>query len=324
MMATVVVDRRGTILQYQSGAMLVREPERPLRTVPLHLIDRLVIAGSVQVDASLLTQLAERQASVLVMPARGYRRASHLCALSSGDAVRRLGQYRLVLEEGTALQLARRLVLRRVLGQVQLLRRLVRKQPQHRNGITSALASLARVLDQARAEGSLERLRGLEGAAANRFFSAYVLAFPPAVGFTGRNRRPPRDPVNAVLSLGYTLLHGDAVQASAKAGLDPLLGFLHRPSHGRESLASDLVELARARVEHFAWRLFAEKTLRAEHFTRDNGACRLGKAGRSTFYALYERNASMHRRWFRRYAHQLAGMAVEKGLRTAEDPGLAV
>jgi CRISPR-associated protein Cas1 len=119
------------------------------------------------------------------------------------------------------------------------------------------------------------------------------------LGFDGRNRRPPRDPVNAALSLGYTLTHAEAIRACRIAGLDPMLGMLHEPSHGRESLACDLNELARDCVEKLVWRLFAEKTLRAEGFERHAGGVSLNKHARQAFYAAFEKSAPTHRRRLR-------------------------
>src|SRR5699024_6734114 len=149
-------------------------------------------------------------------------------------------------------------------------------------------------------------LRGIEGAAAARFFHAYRLLFAPSLHFHRRNRRPPRDPVNAALSLGYTLVHGEATAALARAGLDPMLGFLHDPLHNRESLACDFVELVRPRIEQLVWRLFADQELRGEQFNQESGASRMGKAARRTFFPAYERHAWLHRRWFKRYARKLA------------------
>ena len=96
----------------------------------------------------------------------------------------------------------------------------------------------------------------------------------------GRNRRPPRDPVNACLSLAYTLLHFEAVRMAHAAGLDPLLGFYHRPAFGRESLACDLIEPLRPAVDEWIWQQFSPGPLRPEHFSPDKGACLLGKTGR--------------------------------------------
>jgi CRISPR-associated protein Cas1 len=124
--------------------------------------------------------------------------------------------------------------------------------------------------------------------------------------FKGRNRRPPRDPVNAVLSLGYTLLHADAVQSCYAAGLDPLLGFLHEPEYGRESLAADLVEPLRSHVDRLVWRLFRDRALRPEHFSRGEDACLLDKAGRALFYPAYEQAAGPVRRALRRFTVRVA------------------
>jgi CRISPR-associated protein Cas1 len=157
-------------------------------------------------------------------------------------------------------------------------------------------------------EGSagLNTVRGLEGAAAAAYFAALATVFPPALNFTGRNRRPPRDPVNACLSLGYTLLHFEAVRACHGAGLDPLLGFFHDPAYGRESLACDLIEPLRPRLDAWVWGLFRNRLLRAEQFVTDKGACLLNKSGRQVFYASYEVFVPKLRRYLRQQAYRLA------------------
>lgn len=163
----------------------------------------------------------------------------------------------------------------------------------------------------------LATLRGLEGTAARAHFAGLAAVLPPALGFTGRNRRPPRDPANACLSLGYTLLHAEAVTAAQAAGLDPLLGFYHRPAFGCESLASDLIEPLRAEVDAWVAALFRDRTLREDHFTRPEspgGACLLGKAGRQTFYAEWAAHAVRPlRRWLRWRCAALARVLRAQG-----------
>lgn len=153
---------------------------------------------------------------------------------------------------------------------------------------------------------------GLEGAAAAAYFSFYGELFAPALGFRTRNRRPPKDPVNACLSLGYTLLHMEASRTLAGAGLDPMLGFYHEPAAGRESLACDLVETERTRVDAWVWRMFRERELRVEHFRMAGGGCLLGKAGRARFYEGFEPELAAAQRRFRRLAEFVA-RAVEDG-----------
>ena len=153
---------------------------------------------------------------------------------------------------------------------------------------------------------------GLEGAAA-AYFRALAAAFPPALGFEGRNRRPPRDPVNACLSLGYTLLHGDAVREAAVQGFDPMIGVLHEIAPGRESLACDMVEPLRALVDRFVVELFRGDHLRADGFSRKGAGCLLGKAARKTFFTRWEEEvAPLTRRLLTRGLRDL-GEAVMAG-----------
>lgn len=310
-MGTLVIDQRGASLGYEAGALMIRVPDARPRSVPLRLLERLVVAGAVQIDSALLTHLAEHDIGVLALPARGHRRAAFLHGQSHGDASRRLGQYRLILDTGPALDWARRFVMFRILGSRRLLRRAQILRPDRRLALRRGIERLDGARTQARNTTRLERLRGIEGAAAAGYFAAYTTLFAASLDFSGRNRRPPRDPINAALSLGYTLAHGEAIQALTRAGLDPMLGFLHEPLHNRESLACDLVEIARPRIEQLVWRLFADKRLTAAHFSRDDGAARMGKAARRIFFAAYEPHARLHRRGFRRYARTLAAACYE-------------
>ena len=138
------------------------------------------------------------------------------------------------------------------------------------------------------AHATVEALRGCEGAAAALYFDAYQQLFAPAWGFVERNRRPPRDPVNVLLSLSYTLLHGIVAKAVQHGGLDPQLGVLHEVAYGRDSLVCDLMEMLRSDVEWWVWRLCASETMRVEDFSMSDAEghlpCALGKAGRARFY----------------------------------------
>jgi CRISPR-associated protein Cas1 len=156
---------------------------------------------------------------------------------------------------------------------------------------------------------------GIEGAGAAAYFGAYTTLFAPSLRFQDRNRRPPRDPVNACLSLAYTLAHHQACRAAAAAGLDPFVGFYHEVAHGRESLACDLVEPLRPRVDAWVWRLFRQRRVRLEHFRTHAGACLLGKAGRAVFYEEFEALSADCVRRLRRACRSLVRAL------TGQDPG---
>ncbi len=110
------------------------------------------------------------------------------------------------------------------------------------------------------------------------------------------------------------MLHVQAVHSCHEAGLDPLLGFYHRPSFGRESLASDLIEPLRPAVDTWIWRLFRDRVLRDDHFTVDRGACLIGKSGRRVFYGAWQAESESHQRWLRRNARKLGASLRTEGL----------
>jgi CRISP-associated protein Cas1 len=131
-------------------------------------------------------------------------------------------------------------------------------------------------------------LLGWEGATAHIYYQGLAALFPEWAGFNGRNRRPPRDPANAMMSLSYTLLHAEAVLAAYKVGLDPDIGMLHAVSIGRESLACDQIETLRPVIDGWIASQMRNETFTADDFTTSGEGCLLGKAGRMRFYAAWE------------------------------------
>lgn len=306
-MGTLYVDRRGTKLSFERGALVVREPDMSPRSVPLSLVERLVVIGNIGISGSLLTRLAENGTALAFLPGRGQRRSAFLLSSGHGDAVRRLGQFHLATDQPSRLYWASRLVRLRLAGQRRLLRAGRYRRPDQR----APLFAAEQVIRSAQyaivnACHNRDQLRGQEGSATAAFFRGYAALFPDTAGFSGRNRRPPRDPVNAALSLGYTLVHGDALRSLVGNGLDATVGVYHEPSWNRESLACDLVELARARVERFVWRLFAERVVTAQSFSRSGEGVRLVKSAREAFFASWESQATTHRQWLARAARTLA------------------
>lgn len=183
------------------------------------------------------------------------------------------------------------IVKRKVAGQKEFLFHVREKRPDLRFPMTRATGILARILETLNTQiVEMETLRGLEGGASATYFSTYTKIFPESLSFKKRNRRPPEDPVNAMLSLCYTLLHYENVREIEVIGLDPTIGFYHQFEYGRESLACDLVELYRTDVDRFVWELFRERQFTVRDFSSEDErlGCYLKKDSRKRFYPLYE------------------------------------
>lgn len=299
-MSTLVLDKPDLELRCDGAALALYERGERRGTVPLALLQRVVLLGSrIRLDSGVLARLGEAGAVLAVLGRRGGRRLSLALGARHNDATIRIAQC-IAAEDGAAvLSLSRTLVRAKLHAQCRTLELALADRPDRRKPLTDArdiVMSLAGSVDTV---ASIESLRGTEGAAAAAYFRGLATVFPPALGFRGRNRRPPRDPVNALLSLGYTLLHVDGVRACHVAGLDPLVGFYHRPAYGRESLACDLIEPLRPRLDAWVWRLVAKRSLREEHFSSSASGCQLQKTGRAHFFAYYEEAATPWRRWLR-------------------------
>lgn len=242
----------------------------------------------------------------------------HYCGTIYGplhnNGLLRVKQYEKSLSEFSNVY-ATDLVKRKLTSQINFVKKMKELKPVFTMTFERAeklIGQILRKLDNK--EINLESLRGFEGAASSVYFSSYCKIFPNSLKFRKRQKRPPRDPVNAMLSLCYTLLHYEFVREIQLIGLDPTIGFYHQFDYGRESLACDLVELFRVHVDEFVFQLFRDKTFTARDFMKDSdsGGVYLKKSGRKNFYPLYEEWANQHRAIWREEVQALARKLLEE------------
>lgn len=305
-MSTLYIDRQGSQLHVQTGVLHITTPSGEAdRRLPLKYLDRIVLRTDTQLSSKVLCALADSGVNLIALGGRGGQKIAQITGTPHNDARRRWQQVLTLGQPVACAQLAHGIVHSKVKRQRATLQHIAGQRPDIRKPLFDGQQRLSGILNtlQGTDTHTLDQLRGLEGAAAAMYFEAYFSAFAPALGATGRNRRPPRDPVNAVLSLSYTLLYAQATAACWAAGLDPALGALHTLSHGRAALACDLMEPYRPLIDLWVWQQFREGNLRAEHFGHDGaGACLLSKAGRGHFYPAWEQQAHHHQRSLLRYA----------------------
>ncbi|NEX22434.1 CRISPR-associated endonuclease Cas1 [Thiorhodococcus mannitoliphagus] len=314
-MTSLYLDRRETALKLEGRVLSVYIDGRREGSVPIHLLERIVLRSSVALDSGMLARLADAGVAVIAFGGRFGRSQAIVLGATHNEAARRIGQIRRYDDPAYRQRWSRRIVIGKIRGQRRLLRGALARRPDQRHALTKAVDAQDQALARLLAEPDLgvDQVRGVEGAAAAGFFRGYTHVFAPELDFTGRNRRPPRDPVNAALSLGYSLLHADAARSLQTAGLDPMVGFFHELDFGRASLASDLIEPLRPHVEQWVWECFRERLLRAEDFKRDGEGCLLGKNARQRYFAAFERFARPRRRLLRRWSGKLAAQFAEDG-----------
>jgi CRISP-associated protein Cas1 len=258
------------------------------------VLGSVIIHGSPLVACDVWRALAERNIPAVLLPARGQGVSACLCGGLSNTIRLRRRQHRAGGEKEARLTVARCLVGLKLQAQRRLLDHLTRTMPapSELSGflaegaagpyqiIECNLALLAGAPDTA-------TLMGLEGTVAAAWWNWLGAVLPKHWRFAGRNRRPPRDPVNALLSLSYTLLGVEMLKQVQEDGLDPALGFLHGIVPGRGSLVLDLTEPLRPSADAFVLALL-ERELSPRHFTFSHqDGCKLNKTGRGLYYRAW-------------------------------------
>lgn len=261
-MAAIYVTEQGARLGIDHQRLEVRKDNAVVAEFPLGHVERVVILGNVNLTTPAIKRLMQEGIDLVFLSMDGQYYGRIQGELTPHIALRR-AQYRRQGEDAFTLALAQCIVVGKIRNQRVLLQR------QKRAGHTELEATLAALDDYEARAGrtqTLNALLGVEGSATARYFDGYRLLFDPVWQFNDRNRRPPRDPINVLLSFGYTLLTRAAESAAQAVGLDPHVGFLHKDVYNRPSLALDLVEEFRPVIEGLALHVCHHDMIHPEDF----------------------------------------------------------
>lgn len=290
---TLYVTTQDSYLRKEGETVVVEKGGQPLLRLPIHTLQGIVTFGNVMTSPFLLNLCAERGVGVSFMTDTG-KFLARVSGPVSGNVLLRLAQMRAYEDKAKKGSIARSFVIGKLMNARNVLLRRMRD-----HGQTSSLAEaegkildvLRRVRDSA---PDAERLRGLEGEAGAAYFGAFndlIVAGKESFTIESRNRRPPRDPMNALLSFLYTLLAHDCRGALEGVGLDPQIGFLHEIRSGRPSLALDLMEEFRAvMADRVAISLVNLRQLGAKDFkTTESGAVTMSDDARKIVLAAWQK-----------------------------------
>lgn len=294
---TLYVTTEGAWLK-KDGANIVMEVDGTERgRLPAHMLASLVCFGRVLVSAPLLGYCTEQGISVCYLTTNG-RFLARVEGPVSGNVLLRREQYRRSDDRLGCVAIVRNILLGKIHNQRAVVSRGLRDHGDGldetaREALAHARVRLRRIADKLLLESDPDVLRGLEGEAAQAYFGVFdhlIRADGKALRFKSRNRRPPTDPINALLSFLYTLVTHDCRSALESVGLDPAVGFLHRDRPGRPSLALDLLEEFRPLLaDRLALSLLNLRQLGERDFvTLDNGAVLLKEDARKTVLMAYQ------------------------------------
>ncbi|HEY1553726.1 MAG TPA: type I-C CRISPR-associated endonuclease Cas1c [Kofleriaceae bacterium] len=287
---SLFVTTEGAGVHVEGTSLRVVVDKQTKMQVPLHHLASLVCFAKVYVSPDAMAACAEAGTAVVFLGWNG-RYLARVEGRDARSAVLRREQYRAADDASRTLALARGFVGGKVANARTALRRAARTREQASETIDAAADRLARLVNVVVDAETLDVLRGFEGEAASRYFDVLdAMIAMDGMRFEKRTRRPPSDPVNAMLSFGYSLLSADCQSAAQAAGLDPAVGFLHVERSGRPALALDLMEELRPVVVD---RLVVSSVRLGQFGPADfemlpTGECRFRDAARKRFIVEYQ------------------------------------
>jgi len=289
-MATLYVTEQGTKLTRESRRLLVCRGDETILDVPTIKVERVLVFGYAQITTQALELLLGEGIPTAFLSMEG-RLKGTLEPTRSKNIPLRVAQYETCRKPDFRLAVARRIVAGKVRNQLRLVQRFQHNRPEL--DFSTSQRDLNRLHAEVDRKTAAGGLLGLEGQATAVYFEAFRRMFK-RLSFERRTRRPPTDPVNSLLSLGYTMLANEYLSAISAIGLDPYLGFFHCLSYGRPSLALDLCEeLRHPLVDMLTLDLVNRGILKEDDFSQESGGFMLKPEGRKHYFAKYERRMTI-------------------------------
>ncbi|MEO1636511.1 MAG: CRISPR-associated endonuclease Cas1 [Cyanobacteria bacterium J06631_9] len=288
-MSTVYLVQQGGVVSKKQGRFQFKVADEPQQDIPVREISKMLLYGNIHLTTPVISTCLYEQIPVFFLSQAG-KYKGHLWSAQSGELTAELAQFERHGDETFRLEMARAIVQGKLLNSKQLLLRLNRKR--RLDVVRQAIAGTDSDLRAIDHSSSVDQLRGYEGSAAARYFPALgQLIQSEEFSLMRRTRRPPTDPINALLSFGYTLLYNNVLSFILVEGLNPYLGNLHRSERKETHLAFDLMEAFRSPVvDSMVLRLVNQRMITAEDFQPpvENGGVYLNDGARRLFLKQFE------------------------------------
>ncbi len=286
-MSVIYVKEQGTLVQKRSERVLITKDRKVLLETPMDRVESIAVIGNVQVTTQALCAFMQAGIDINYFTFSG-KFVGAACAESSKNIFLRLAQYDLYRNEAKRLEIAKRIVRNKIQNQVEVI-----KKYRWESGETEwkeVLKGMEALAEKTGMAETSSELMGIEGKASNLYFRMYGKMFKCKFTFDGRNRRPPRDPINVIISLGYTFLTKEVSAALEAESFEMYMGFLHGIRYGRKSLPLDIVEEFRQPIiDRMALKLFNKSMLQEYDFTFEEDAVILNENGFQKFCREFER-----------------------------------
>lgn len=287
-MSVLYVTEQGATIRFNAGRIVVRKEKKVLQEVPAFKLEQIVAVGNVILTTSAATFCMQQGVDVAFLSTTG-KYHGRLQPEFAKSALLRQRQYEHAQNAEFCLRTSAALVTGKIKNMLAMIRRQRRLRESANEAGHTPIQALERLLPKVSAATDIESVRGFEGTATAEYFKAFRAALKADFDFPARVYHPPSDEVNALLSLGYSLVYNNLHGVVNLVGLDPYMGYFHRPRHGHAALVSDLTEEFRAVIiDRLVLTTLNKRTLtKSDFYTDEQGRIRLMPASLKRFFALY-------------------------------------
>lgn len=290
---TLYVNEEDSYLHLKGANVAVSVDHDDIGMMPLINLEGIVSFGRSGASPALVNECLNRNIGITFMSPDG-RFLGRTTGTVDGNVLLRKQQYRDADDERVSTFIARDFITGKLFNQRWIVERFLREHPEaNQDDFANLSVNLKSVITDVRNATNLAELRGIEGSAAKDYFAQFnhfILRKGTDFTFTGRNRRPPTDRVNSMMSFGYALLAHECTSGLAMVGLDPYIGFMHQDRPGRTSLSLDLMEELRSVVvDRLVIKLVNKRIVKPSDFeVRENGAVMMTDKGRKLFLTQWQ------------------------------------
>lgn len=286
-MGTIYLTQHGMKVNKKGGRFVVTLKDIEIQSIPAEYVENVVVMGTVQLTHAVLMDILDRGWTVTYLSSRGEIKGTLGIDVQQGRQV--LEQAAANLDEKKRLHVANGIISRKIKAQRGLLQRYNKSLQSEL--LKSTAERLKYYAQKAEAAENIKQLLGIEGTAAKEYYDCYPdMLKSSSFTWQGRNRRPPKDPVNALLSFAYTILEREVKLAIMQSGLTTGIGFVHGVNDYKDGFVYDVMEPFRSMAaERFVFRCINRRLIKQEDFDFvDGDACYLSATGRRKFIAAYE------------------------------------
>ncbi len=286
-MSEIYLSKHGTEVKKQGGQLLIKTPDGDSKYLPLNYADCLIVMAAVQISYSAITTILRNNGSIIYLSSNGTILGE--LGQKSGTARLLVRQLKCYLNIEIRQQIAIDIIKKKILSQRNLLR--IKNKYIQSSDLKKTITELKSLTKAANNTTNIKTLMGIEGIAAKKYFDAYkIILAKNEIVWQGRNKRPATDPINSMLSFGYSLLEKDVRRAISSIGLNSSIGFLHEIDYRKESLVYDIMEIFRPLiVDRMVLRLIRLGTFTKNDFVYSDNSCLFTNESCKKFIMIYEK-----------------------------------